>query len=47
MAMYDGTQWISDFLQTDMHDGKEAFWPGKEYRKEQPSYVIYRHRNRK
>ena len=35
MAGYDGRNWISDFLQND-------FWSGPGYRKEKPSYVIYR-----
>jgi hypothetical protein len=33
---YDGKIWISDFVQ------KNGFWPGQEYRKETPAYVIYR-----
>jgi hypothetical protein len=36
MAMYDGKQWVSDFIQHD-------FWPGSGYRTERPSYTIYRH----
>ncbi|MES2116276.1 MAG: hypothetical protein V4578_14060 [Pseudomonadota bacterium] len=32
---YDGKSWVSDFVQT-------GFWPGPAYRKEKPSYVIYR-----
>ena|ERR1700740_265981 len=32
---YDGKVWISDFIQS-------GFWPGLAYRKEQPSYAIYR-----
>jgi len=36
MAMYDGTQWISDFVQIDM-------WGGKGYRTYAPPYVIYRY----
>lgn len=32
---FDGTAWISDFVQRD-------FWPGPTYRRERPSYVIYR-----
>jgi hypothetical protein len=35
IAMYNGTQWVSDFRQTDM-------WSGPGYRKHQPSYEIYR-----
>lgn len=36
IAAFDGTQWVSDFKQTD-------FWPGPGYRRSQPPYVIYRH----
>lgn len=32
---FDGKDWISDFVQND-------FWPGPVYRKEMPSYVVYR-----
>lgn len=32
---YDGTHWISDFVQRD-------FWPGPAYRSEKPKYAIYR-----
>lgn len=35
MTMYDGTQWISDFVQKSMY-------PGPGYRKMQPSFKIYR-----
>ncbi len=35
IAGFDGVNWISDFVQRD-------FWPGPDYRKEKPSYVIYR-----
>lgn len=35
MQMYDGTEWISDFRQND-------FWPGAGYKKNTPSYKIYR-----
>lgn len=35
MTMYDGTQWISDFVQKSM-------CPGPGYRKMQPSFKIYR-----
>jgi len=38
MAMYDGTQWISDFKQ----DGLKPY-PGSDYVKAAPSYVIYRY----
>jgi hypothetical protein len=33
---FDGKNWVSDFVQ------KNGFWPGQEYRKEKPTYVIYR-----
>ena len=33
---YDGTEWISDFIQ------KRGFWPGPSFRAETPDYVIYR-----
>ncbi|MES2150099.1 MAG: CHAP domain-containing protein [Pseudomonadota bacterium] len=33
---YDGTNWVSDFVQ------RNGFWPGPEYRTEKPSYVVYR-----
>jgi surface antigen len=32
---YDGKNWVSDFVQT-------GFWPGPIYRRERPSYVVYR-----
>jgi type VI secretion system secreted protein VgrG len=35
IAMYDGTQWVSDFKQKDM-------WAGPGYRKHKPSYAVYR-----
>lgn len=35
IAMYNGTQWVSDFTQRDM-------WSGPGYRTHQPAYVIYR-----
>jgi hypothetical protein len=35
IAGYDGKSWVSDFVQAD-------FWPGQAYRKEKPSYVVYR-----
>jgi hypothetical protein len=35
IAAYDGTSWISDFVQ-------RGFWPGPTYAKEKPSYVVYR-----
>jgi hypothetical protein len=36
MAMYDGSQWISDFKQ-------RTLYPGPAYRKSKPSYKIYRY----
>jgi hypothetical protein len=36
-AMYNGTQWVSDFRQRDM-------WGGN-IRDDQPKYIIYRHRD--
>jgi len=38
MAMHDETQWISDFKQ----DGLKPY-PGSDYVKAAPSYVIYRY----
>jgi hypothetical protein len=38
MQIFDGKQWISDFKQYD-------FWPGRSYRKKQPSYIVYRFRD--
>lgn len=35
MAIYDGTEWYSDFKQRDM-------WAGPGYRAARPSYTIYR-----
>ncbi|GAB3461062.1 NlpC/P60 family protein [Massilia terrae] len=35
IAGYDGKHWVSDFIQLD-------FWPGAAYKKEKPSYVVYR-----
>jgi hypothetical protein len=35
IAGYDGTNWVSDFVQ-------HGFWPGRAYEKEKPSYVVYR-----
>jgi hypothetical protein len=35
MAMYDGTQWVSDFKQRTMY-------PGQAYRDNEPAYAIYR-----
>jgi hypothetical protein len=36
MAMYDGTHWISDFVQ-------RTVYPGESYRKARPCYKIYRY----
>jgi surface antigen len=36
MAMYDGTQWVSDWEQ-------RSFWPSSHYSSYGSSYVIYRH----
>jgi hypothetical protein len=36
MAMYDGSQWISDFRQRELY-------PGPSYRAKQPGYAIYRY----
>jgi hypothetical protein len=33
---FNGKDWVSDFVQTN------GFWPGNEYRKEIPAYVVYR-----
>jgi hypothetical protein len=35
IAIYNGTNWVSDFKQPD-------FWPGPSYRSEHPPYKIYR-----
>ena len=37
-AMFDGTQWISDFKQTGASP-----YPGSDYRLAKPAIVIYRH----
>lgn len=37
MQMYDGRQWISDFVQRD-------FWPGPSYRAQRPAFTVYRFR---
>lgn len=36
VAGFDGSKWISDFIQTD-------FWAGPGYRAERPGYVVYRY----
>lgn len=36
MAMYNGTEWVSDFVQRDLY-------PGPRYRTSQPSYKVYRY----
>jgi hypothetical protein len=33
---WDGKNWISDFLQA-------GFWPGPDYRREEPDYEVYRY----
>jgi hypothetical protein len=35
MEGFDGTYWISDFVQ-------QAFWPGPSFRAETPPYLVYR-----
>jgi hypothetical protein len=35
-AIYNGTNWVSDFVQ-------DQIYPGPTYRKEKPSYVVYRY----
>jgi hypothetical protein len=47
MALFGGHLWMSDFFQRDMYDGNMGFWPGPAYRDKEPSFVIYRSRNRK
>lgn len=37
IAMYDGSNWVSDFSQSGLY-------PGANYRKEKPSYKVYRYR---
>jgi uncharacterized FlgJ-related protein len=37
MAMFDGTNWVSDFVQT------KGFYPAQIYRKNNTSYVLYRY----
>ncbi|WP_243428349.1 EF-hand domain-containing protein [Leclercia adecarboxylata] len=39
MAMFDGTQWVSDFKQN------QGYYPGKDYVKAKPAYVFYRHKD--
>ena len=36
MAMYDGSAWVSDFVQRDLY-------PGPGYRTHKPQYKVYRH----
>ena len=36
IEIYDGKNWISDFVQ------QHGMWPGPSYRAEKPSYKIYR-----
>ena len=35
IQMYNGEAWVSDFVQKD-------FWPGSGYKKNEPSYNIFR-----
>lgn len=35
IQIYNGTQWVSDFKQS-------GFWPGSGYKKNEPSYDIFR-----
>jgi type VI secretion system secreted protein VgrG len=35
IAMYNGTQWVSDFKQRDM-------WAGPDYRKHKPKHTFFR-----
>jgi hypothetical protein len=37
MAMFDGTHWVSDFVQW------HGIYPGKSYREAKPAYAIYRY----
>lgn len=37
MALYNGTNWVSDFMQRDLY-------PGRSYRAHRPTYIIYRKR---
>ena len=39
MAIFDGTRWVSDFKQRP----GTGVYPGRDYRKVQPAYKIYRH----
>lgn len=39
MAMFNGQQWVSDFKQNN------GYYPGGDYRKAKPAYVLYRHRD--
>lgn len=38
IELYDGTHWVSDFIQPHPKD----IYPGPSYRKEKPAYKIYR-----
>jgi len=38
MAMYNGTNWVSDFVQRDLY-------PGRAYRHHRPPFTVYRHKN--
>jgi glyoxylase-like metal-dependent hydrolase (beta-lactamase superfamily II) len=37
MAIFDGTHWVSDFIQI------HGLYPGPSYRNAKPKYIIYRH----
>lgn len=39
MAMYNGSQWVSDFKQNN------GFYPGGDYRRAKPACVFYRHKD--
>jgi RHS repeat-associated protein len=40
--MWNGSQWISDFRQTNPQGPSPGFYPGPSYQRVQPSYSIYR-----
>lgn len=43
MAMFDGQNWISDFVQNPQYiPSHDDIWPGGGYRQYKPSYAIYR-----
>jgi len=47
VQIFDGEQWISDFKQGETpasragYNGFGGFWPGPEYRKNKPPFIIY------